>query len=60
MIKRKDKIKYLTKLYEVEIASMTDDAEKFTILNQIIIDSIGISGLKVVKKRAWNTRKTND
>ena len=56
-IKRQEKIKYLSDLYGVKM--MTDSIVKDApVLNQIIIDSLGISGLKIVKKNAWKFAKS--
>ena len=51
-IKRADKIEYLSKLYMVKIVTNSIEEDAST-LNQIIIDAMGISGLKMVKKKAW-------
>ena len=51
-IKRAEKIEYLSKLYMVKIVTNSIEEDAPT-LNQIIIDAIGISGLKEVKKKAW-------
>lgn len=53
MITRKDKIIYLTGWYKVELGENLDSDLIFPVLNQIIIDAVGISGLKEVKKNAY-------
>jgi len=50
-IKRKQKIEQLAKLYlKVPLANVD-----YSVFNAIIIDSIGVSGLKRVKEKAWKT-----
>ena len=49
---RKNKIEYLAAWYRIELNNPDNDLTA-EILNQIIIDSVGVSGLKEVKNRAW-------
>ncbi len=49
-IYRKDKIIWFVGNY-LNFAERYDD--EIPMINQIIIDSVGISGLKEVKRRAW-------
>ena len=53
---RKDKIKVLEEIYRSYLMMGSTDNDYIRTLNQIIIDSIGESGLVEVKKKAW--RKT--
>lgn len=51
-ILRKEKLDYFSMWYRTEMIENTDQSI-FPVLNQIIVDSVGISGLKEVKRRAW-------
>jgi len=53
---RKDKIEWWIHMYNSAIACELPQSE-FSIMNHIIIDSVGISGLKQIKKNAWNQNK---
>ena len=49
---REQKIESFTKIYTE--ALLRKDNTDFAQMNHSIIESVGISGLKEVKRRAWN------
>lgn len=49
-IRREDKIDLLVQIYFDWVEKCDNQVP---VVNQIIIDSIGINGLKEVKRRAW-------
>ena len=56
MITRKQKIDFLVNQYKNMVKYSDFDTIDYGIENQIIIDSVGISGLKEIKKRVWSDK----
>jgi hypothetical protein len=54
-ITRKEKINCLAQLYidKISAGTINGDIHSWTILNQIIIDSVGVTGLKEIKTLAY-------
>lgn len=57
---REQKIDVLATWYRGALCCLAPDSDRFPIMNHIIKDSVGISGLEEVKRRAWKCNNPDD